>query len=198
MKHFQRYFRNSWNHTAEIRSDTSCCWQKCCNFDKPTRDNALGVSSKLRQIVAKFAYSLLPQIKCGCFDLSQTFLWLKKPSRDTLEDYRILIYVISMEFLSLRPRRSSSRNVRQRRRARRNVCHSQATATTTILLKLVVEWRRLPRFPAKLTLVHARAPLTIWDYLVLVVVLVLESKKRSLVSQNMISSSEPSVNQTLD
>ena len=34
-------------------------------------------------------------------------------------------------------------------------------ATTTFSLKLVVEWRRLSRFPAKMTLVHARALLSI-------------------------------------
>ena len=34
-------------------------------------------------------------------------------------------------------------------------------ATSTFLLKLVVEWRRLPLFPAKMPLVHARALLTI-------------------------------------
>ena len=37
-----------------------------------------------------------------------------------------LIYVISMEILSLSRRRSSSRNLSQRRWARRNVCRSQA------------------------------------------------------------------------
>ena len=42
-------------------------------------------------------------------------------------DYRILIYIISMEFLLLSLRRSSSRNIPQRRWARRNVCRSQAT-----------------------------------------------------------------------
>ena len=39
--------------------------------------------------------------------------------------------VISMEFLSLSRRRSSSRNVPQRRWARRNVCRAQATFRTT-------------------------------------------------------------------
>ena len=34
-------------------------------------------------------------------------------------------------------------------------------ATTTLSLKLVVEWRRLPLFPAKMTLPHARALLSI-------------------------------------
>ena len=33
-------------------------------------------------------------------------------------------------------------------------------ATSTFSLKVVVEWRRLPRFPAKMTLVHARALLS--------------------------------------
>ena len=46
----------------------------------------------------------------------------------------------------------------------------------TLSLKLVVEWRRLPRFPAKMTLPHARALLYYSENLVLVVVLVLESK----------------------
>ena len=32
--------------------------------------------------------------------------------------------------------------------------------TTTLVLKLVVEWRRLSSFPAKMTLVHARALLS--------------------------------------
>ena len=41
-------------------------------------------------------------------------------------DYRTLIYVVSMEFLSLSRRRSPSRNVPQRRWARRNVCRSQS------------------------------------------------------------------------
>ena len=31
------------------------------------------------------------------------------------------------------------------------------SATSTFSIRLVVEWRRLPRFPAKMTLVHARA-----------------------------------------
>ena len=44
-------------------------------------------------------------------------------------------------------------------------------------LKLVVEWRRLPRFPAKKTLVHARVTTSYWENLELVVVLVLELKK---------------------
>ena len=45
------------------------------------------------------------------------------------------------------------------------------------VIKLVVEWRRLSRFPAKMTLVHTRASLsTDEENLVLVVVLVLESK----------------------
>ena len=35
------------------------------------------------------------------------------------------------------------------------------SATSTFSLKLVVEWRRLPRFPAKMRLVHARALLSI-------------------------------------
>ena len=39
---------------------------------------------------------------------------------------------MSMEFLSLSRRRSSSRNVRQRRWARRNVCRSQAMPTKTL------------------------------------------------------------------
>ena len=38
-----------------------------------------------------------------------------------------LIYVISVEFLSLSRRRSSLRNIPQRRWARRNVCRSQAS-----------------------------------------------------------------------
>ena len=55
------------------------------------------------------------------------------------------------------------------------------SATSTFSLKLVVEWRRLPRFPAKMRLVHARALTTkYWGNLVLVVVLVLESIKGSL------------------
>ena len=41
--------------------------------------------------------------------------------------------------------------------------------------KLVVEWGGLPRFPAKMTLVHSRAT-WYWENLELVVVLVLESK----------------------
>ena len=41
-----------------------------------------------------------------------------------------LIYVISMEFLSLSYRHSSSRNIPQRRWARGNVCHSQAKSRT--------------------------------------------------------------------
>ena len=44
-----------------------------------------------------------------------------------------------------------------------------ASANATFSLKLVAEWRWLPHFPAKMTLVHA------WAILVLVVVLVLES-----------------------
>ena len=35
------------------------------------------------------------------------------------------------------------------------------SATTTFSLKLVVEWRWLPRFPTKMTLVHERAILSI-------------------------------------
>ena len=49
------------------------------------------------------------------------------------------------------------------------------SATSTFSLKLVVEWRRLPRFPAKMALVYARALLSIEKNLVPVVVLVLES-----------------------
>ena len=41
---------------------------------------------------------------------------------------------------------------------------------------LVVEWQRLSLFPAKMTLVHERALLKYWENLVLVVVLVPESK----------------------
>ena len=44
-------------------------------------------------------------------------------------------------------------------------------------LKLVVEWRQLPRFPAQKTLVHARVTTSYWENLELVVVLVLELKK---------------------
>ena len=46
-------------------------------------------------------------------------------------------------------------------------------ATTTFARKLVVEWRRLPRFPTKMMLAHARTPIR--ENLVLVVVPVLES-----------------------
>ena len=45
----------------------------------------------------------------------------------------------------------------------------------TFPLKIVVKWRRPSRFPAKITLVHAFTTLY-WENLVLVVVLVLESK----------------------
>ena len=49
-------------------------------------------------------------------------------------------------------------------------------ATTTFVWKPVVEWCQLPRFPAKMTLAHARTLLSIEKISVLVVVLVLESK----------------------
>ena len=37
------------------------------------------------------------------------------------------------------------------------IVSAPVSATTTIALKLLEEWRRLPRFPAKMTLAHARA-----------------------------------------
>ena len=48
------------------------------------------------------------------------------------------------------------------------------SVTSTFSLKLVVEWRRLPRFSAKMTLVRAHATYY-WENLVLVVVLILKS-----------------------
>ena len=60
---YEDYFGNVNNHIAEIRHDTFRCWQKCCNFHNPTHDITLWVSSKLEQIIAKYAYILLPQIK---------------------------------------------------------------------------------------------------------------------------------------
>ena len=56
--------------------DTFRCWQKCCNFHNMPRDNALGVSTTPGQIMAKFAYILLPQIKYDFFYISKSFLWL--------------------------------------------------------------------------------------------------------------------------
>ena len=63
-----------YNHRAKIRRDTFRCWQKYCNFQNLRRDNALRVSSKPGQIIAKFAYILLPQIKYDCFDISKSIL----------------------------------------------------------------------------------------------------------------------------
>ena len=51
--------------------------------------------------------------------------------------------------------------------------------------KLEVKWRRLSRFPAKMTLVHAWATLSILENLVLVVVL--ERKHVHLVLKNICS-----------
>ena len=68
---YEDYFGNVNNHIAEIRHDTFRCWQKCCNFHNPTHDITLWVSSKLEQIIAKYAYILLPQIK---YDLFWSFL----------------------------------------------------------------------------------------------------------------------------
>ena len=70
------YFGNVNNHRDEIRHDTFRCWQKCCNFHNPTCDNALRVSSKSGQIIAKFAYILLSRIKYDYFDTCKSFLWL--------------------------------------------------------------------------------------------------------------------------
>ena len=53
------FFGNIYNHRAEIRRDTFR-W----------------VSSKPGQIIEKFAYVLLPQIKYDCFGISKSFLWL--------------------------------------------------------------------------------------------------------------------------
>ena len=53
------FFGNIYNHRAEIRRDTFR-W----------------VSSKPGQIIEKFAYILLPQIKFDCFGISKLFLWL--------------------------------------------------------------------------------------------------------------------------
>ena len=50
-----------------------------------------------------------------------------------------MIYVISMEFLSLSRRRSSSRNVPQRRLARRNVYRSQAMAKVGIFINVFIK-----------------------------------------------------------
>ena len=60
---YEDYFGTVNNHSAEIRYDTFRCWQKCCNFHNATHHITLWVSSKLEQIIAKFAYILLPQIK---------------------------------------------------------------------------------------------------------------------------------------
>ena len=51
-------------------------------------------------------------------------------------------------------------------------------------IRLVVQWQRLPRFPAKMTLFHARNTTYYWENLVLVVVLVLDLKVRDLRLQN--------------
>ena len=53
---------------AEIRRDTFCCWQNCCNFHNRMHNIALRVLSMLLkgQIKAKFTYILLPQIEYDC------------------------------------------------------------------------------------------------------------------------------------
>ena len=45
-------------------------------FYNPTHDNSLWVSREPEQIIAKFAYSLLSQMKYDYFDISKSFLWL--------------------------------------------------------------------------------------------------------------------------
>ena len=59
----------------------------------PARDNALSASSKPGQIIAKFAYILLPQIKHDCFDISKSFLW---PLKAFYRHIRYMILVRTM------------------------------------------------------------------------------------------------------
>ena len=86
----ERIFGNIYNHRAEIRRDTFSCWQKCCNFHNPTRDNALWFSRKSGQVIKNSLTFCFPEKSTIVFIFLNHFYGRKKPSKDTLFRYMIL------------------------------------------------------------------------------------------------------------